>query len=62
MIDTPMLDLMPQTQLQKLIKRVPLRRVGNPDDIVGLTLLLASDAGNYITGQTFHINGGLYMN
>ena len=62
MIDTPMLDLMPQNQLQKLIKRIPLRRVGNPDDIVGLTLLLASEAGNYITGQTFHINGGLYMN
>ncbi len=62
MIDTPMLDLMPQNQLQKLIKRIPLRRVGNPHDIVGLTLLLASDAGNYITGQTFHINGGLYMN
>jgi 3-oxoacyl-[acyl-carrier protein] reductase len=62
MIDTPMLDLMPQTQLQKLIKRIPMRRVGNPHDIVGLTLLLASEAGNYITGQTFHINGGLYMN
>ena len=62
MIDTPMLDLMPQTQLQKLIKRIPLGRIGNPRDIVGLTLLLASDAGNYITGQTFHINGGLYMN
>jgi 3-oxoacyl-[acyl-carrier protein] reductase len=53
---------MPQTQLQKLIKRIPLGRVGTPHDIVGLTLLLASDAGNYITGQTFHVNGGLYMN
>ena len=62
MIDTPMLDLMPQTQLQKLIKRIPLRHVGNPYDIVGLTLLLASEAANYITGQTFHVNGGLYMN
>jgi 3-oxoacyl-[acyl-carrier protein] reductase len=61
-IDTPMLDLMPRTQRQKLIKRIPLRRIGNPHDIVGITLLLASDAGNYITGQTFHINGGLYMN
>jgi len=62
MIDTPMLELMPQTQLQKLTKRIPLRRIGNPRDIIGLTLLLASDAGSYITGQTFHINGGLYMN
>jgi 3-oxoacyl-[acyl-carrier protein] reductase len=62
MIDTAMLDLMPQAQKQKLMQRIPLRRIGIPQDIAGLALLLASEAGSYITGQTFHINGGLYMN
>ncbi|MGD2187950.1 MAG: 3-oxoacyl-ACP reductase family protein [Desulfobacterales bacterium] len=61
MIDTPMLELMPQAQLEKLTRRIPLRRIGNPRDTIGITLLLASDAGGYITGQTIHINGGLYM-
>ena len=62
MIDTAMLDLMPQAQKQKLMQRIPLRRIGIPQDIIGLALLLASEAGSYITGQTFHINGGMYMN
>jgi 3-oxoacyl-[acyl-carrier protein] reductase len=62
MIDTAMLDLMPQAQKQKLMQRIPLRRIGIPQDINGLALLLASEAGSYITGQTFHINGGMYMN
>lgn len=38
--------------------RVPLGRLGLPEDVAGVVLLLASDAGNYITGQTFFIDGG----
>jgi len=46
---------------QALIKRIPLQRDGQPDDIVGIVLLLASDAGSYITGETIHVNGGMLM-
>jgi 3-oxoacyl-[acyl-carrier protein] reductase len=61
MIDTDMLKLMPQSQKQKLVGRLPLRRVGYPEDLVGLAILLVSNAGSYITGQTIHVNGGLFM-
>jgi len=61
MVDTPMLDLMPVSQRDKLVQRIPLKRPGVPEDFIGLALLLASDAGSYINGQTFHVNGGMYM-
>lgn len=60
-IETKMLELMPAKQKEKLIKRLPLRRVGYPEDIIGLPLFLVSDAGSYITGQTIHVNGGFFM-
>ena len=51
-----------QTQ-QDLIDRgrkfVPLGRIGEPEDCAGITLLLASDAGSYITGQTIYVDGGM---
>jgi NAD(P)-dependent dehydrogenase (short-subunit alcohol dehydrogenase family) len=43
---------------QKLIGRVPLRRVGRPDDLDGAMLLLASPAGAYITGAVIAVDGG----
>ena len=46
---------------QALIKRIPLGRDGKPEDLVGIALLLASDAGGYITGETIHVNGGMLM-
>jgi len=61
MIDTRMLALMPEAQKRKIAAKMPLRRVGQPEDLVGVALLLASEAGSYITGQTFHINGGLFL-
>lgn len=61
MIDTAMLDLMPASQKEKLIRRIPMRRLGVPGDLVGIAIFLASDAAAYITGQTFHVNGGLFM-
>jgi NAD(P)-dependent dehydrogenase (short-subunit alcohol dehydrogenase family) len=36
-----------------------MKRVGEPEDVVGAVLLLTSDAGSYITGQTIHIDGGI---
>ncbi len=42
-----------------MMERIPLKRVGVPEDLVGVTLLLASDAGSYITGQFFVVDGGV---
>jgi 2-deoxy-D-gluconate 3-dehydrogenase len=39
-------------------KRIPVRRPGDPDELVGITLLLSSDASSYITGQNFTVDGG----
>ena len=61
MIDTDMLALMPRAQREKLVGSLPLKRIGYPSDLVGLALLLVSNAGSYITGQTIHVNGGLLM-
>lgn len=46
---------------QALIKKIPLARDGKPQDIVGIVLLLASEAGGYITGEIIHVNGGMLM-
>ena len=43
---------------EKMLEGIPLGRFGSPDDIKGLVLLLASPAGNYITGQTLVVDGG----
>lgn len=53
------LDKQPQEFVDRYCRRVPLGRMANPDDIVGAVLLLASDAGKYITGQNLIIDGGL---
>jgi NAD(P)-dependent dehydrogenase (short-subunit alcohol dehydrogenase family) len=42
-----------------LISRTPLNRIGQPDDIAGAAVFLASDAGRFVTGQTIVIDGGL---
>jgi len=47
--------------MDEYIKRVPLGRIGHPDDIVGPMLFLAGPASAHITGQVLHINGGALM-
>jgi gluconate 5-dehydrogenase len=42
----------------EFLKGIPLNRFGGPDDIKGIALLLASDAGAYITGETVVVDGG----
>ena len=51
----------PPEKLAELIRRIPLGRKGLPEDCAGTVLLLASDEGSYITGQTIEINGGMQM-
>ena len=41
--------------------RIPLGRIGQPEDIVGAAVFLASEAAAYITGQVLHVNGGMVM-
>jgi NAD(P)-dependent dehydrogenase (short-subunit alcohol dehydrogenase family) len=50
-----------EEEKEELRKGIPLRRVGEPNDILGPTLLLISDSGSYITGETIFVTGGLYM-
>ena len=41
-----------------VMKRTPMRRIGNANELIGAVILLASDASSYITGQTLFIDGG----
>lgn len=60
-IATNMTDALNDEQKSRISQNIPLGRMGAADDIAAGTLYLASDAAAYVTGQTLHINGGLYM-
>jgi len=46
---------------EKLLTEIPLASLGTPEDIAGAVAYLVSDDGAYVTGQTMHVNGGMYM-
>ena len=60
-IATDMTDALGDEQKDALRKQIPLQRLGTPEDIASLVGFLTSDAGSYITGETVHVNGGMYM-
>ncbi len=60
-IDTDMTKVLPEEQKQQLLSRIPLGRLGAPEEIAAVVAFLASDAGAYISGETIHVNGGMYM-
>lgn len=60
-IDTDMTRELPQEQRELLVKQIPLGRLGGAEEIAAAVAFLASDAAAYITGETLHINGGMYM-
>ena len=60
-IDTDMTRELNEDQRVAMLKNIPLRRLGQPGDIAAAVNFLASPAAAYITGQTIHVNGGMYM-
>ncbi|KTD16067.1 3-oxoacyl-ACP reductase FabG [Legionella jordanis] len=60
-IDTDMTSALPDMVKEEMLKRIPLKRFGKVEDIAETVAFLASDYANYITGETIHVNGGMYM-
>jgi len=60
-IDTDMTRALDDTQREALLTQIPLNRLGQPEDIAAAVAFLCSPSGAYMTGQTLHVNGGMYM-
>ena len=60
-IDTDMTRDLDDDQRATLLEQVPIGRLGSGDDIASAVLYLASPGADYVTGQTLHVNGGMYM-
>jgi len=60
-IDTDMTRALTEEQRNALLTQIPMGRLGSPADIAATVLFLCSDAAGYITGETLHVNGGMYM-
>jgi len=59
-IETDMTSNLPGEQKESLASQIPMGRLGTPDEVANAVLFLAGDSGSYITGQTLHVNGGMY--
>ena len=60
-IDTSMTKYMSDEAKNKILNKIPLKRYGKPIDVANAVIFLSSDMGNYITGETICVNGGLFM-
>ena len=60
-IDTDMTKALTEEQRGAMLANVPLARLGLPDDIAAAVLFLASPGASYVTGETLHVNGGMFM-
>lgn len=60
-IDTEMTAGLPDLVKEEMLKRIPLRKLGQAEDVAYAVAFLASDSAKYITGETIHVNGGMYM-
>lgn len=60
-IDTDMTKTLTDEQKEGIFSQVPANRLGKPEEIASTVAFLASDAAAYITGETIHVNGGMYM-
>ncbi len=60
-IDTDMTSSLPEAHKTALLEQVPLKRLGLPEEIAAAVSYLASTHAGYVTGETLHVNGGMYM-
>jgi 3-oxoacyl-[acyl-carrier protein] reductase len=60
-IDTDMTKDLPEAARDAMLSRVPLGRLGTPEDVAHAVAWLASPGAGYVTGTTIHVNGGMYM-
>ena len=60
-ISTSMTESLNDDQKNNYLSRIPMMRFGNPKDVANLVFFLSSDDSSYITGQNFHVNGGMLM-
>jgi 3-oxoacyl-[acyl-carrier protein] reductase len=60
-IDTDMTRALTDEQREALLRNIPAARLGTPEDVAAAVLFLASPQAAYITGETLHVNGGMYM-
>jgi 3-oxoacyl-[acyl-carrier protein] reductase len=60
-IDTDMTAELSEKQRELLLADIPMKRLGTGDDVAQAVVFLASPAAGYITGETLHVNGGMYM-
>ena len=60
-IETDMTKDLPDANKEALLTQVPLARLGAPEEIASVVCFLAGEGAGYITGETIHVNGGMYM-
>ena len=56
-----MLESLPEDKLQEIVRSLPLRRIGRPEDVAAAVCFLASDASAFITGEIMDVDGGPLM-
>lgn len=61
-IATDMTEALTDDQRQTILQRIPMQRIGSVEDIAAAVVFLVGPKASYITGQTLHVNGGMYMN
>lgn len=60
-IDTDMTRELPEEHRNALLQRIPMQRLGQAEEVAAVVAFLASNEASYMTGQTLHVNGGMYM-
>jgi len=60
-IETAMTDAIPEKEREELIRQIPVKKLGTPEDVANAVYFLVSEEASYITGQVIGVNGGLYM-